>query len=156
MKAASLAEIKKQLHELPQPQLASLLLSVAKYKKENKELLTYLLFEASDEQQYIQTIKTDIQEQFETINYSNIYYTKKGIRKILRMVNKQIKFSGKSETTVDLLIYFLQQFQGLPIPIEKSTALQNLYDAQLKKIRKELTKLHEDMQYDYLKELDGL
>jgi len=31
-----------------------------------------------------------------------------------------------------------------------------LYDAQLKKINKELSKLHEDLQYDYQKDLNEL
>jgi hypothetical protein len=42
------------------------------------------------------------------------------------------------------------------IPINTSTALTNLYDAQLKKINKVIETMHEDLQYDYRKELDKL
>ena len=43
MKVSSLSELKKELHELPQKQLMELCLSLAKYKKDNKEFLDYLL-----------------------------------------------------------------------------------------------------------------
>jgi hypothetical protein len=39
----------------------------------------------------------------------------------------------------------------MPIAVEKSLALANLYDAQIEKINKEISKLHEDLQYDYQK-----
>ena len=75
-------------------------------------------------------------EQFAEINQSNVYYVKKSVRKILRGVTKYLKYSGKAETAVQVLIYFLQQFRELPISFEKSPQLVNLYMAQLKKIRK--------------------
>ena len=57
MKAASLAQIKKEL-KLRSPQdIEELCLRLGRFKKENKELLTYLLFEADDEQGYIAHIK---------------------------------------------------------------------------------------------------
>eukprot|EP01035_Chromulina_nebulosa_P010965 gene10965-14684_t len=68
-------------------------MKLTKYKKENKELLTYLLFEAHDEQQYIRNVQLEITTQFGEINTDNIYYAKKGIRKVLRMANKFIKYS---------------------------------------------------------------
>lgn len=156
METASLAQLKKELQHLPQPQLVELLLRVGKYKKENKELLHYLLFEAGDEQQYIKNIQQEVEAQFADINFSSVYYVKKSIRKCLRFVNKHIKYASKPETTVDLLIHFLKQFEGLPIAIDNSTALVNLYAAQHKRIEKELQKLHEDIQYDFRKELARL
>jgi hypothetical protein len=50
----------------------------------------------------------------------------------------------------------LQQFKKLPNAFYESTVMVNLYAAQLKRIHKELGKLHEDMQYDYQKELEAL
>jgi hypothetical protein len=49
------------------------------------------------------------------------------------------------------LLHFIEEFQGMPIAIEHSLALSNLYDVQIKKINKEISKLHEDLQYDYQK-----
>jgi hypothetical protein len=42
------------------------------------------------------------------------------------------------------------------IPYQKATVLVNLYEQQLKKINTALKQLHEDLQYDYQRELDLL
>jgi hypothetical protein len=151
MKSNSLAQLKKELQTLPPAQLLDTVLRLGKFKKENKELLHYLLFEEADEENYIKNIKEEVSLDFNAINYSNVYYAKKSIRKILRSINKYIKYSGKPQTSIELLLHFIEEFQGMPIAVEKSLALANLYDAQIKKINKEISKLHEDLQYDYQK-----
>lgn len=156
METSSLSELKKELQTLPYPQLVDLAVRLAKYKKENKELLHYLLFESHDDESYMKAIKKEVEQQFTEINYNNLYYVKKSVRKVLRYVNKHIKYAAKPEVTIELLLHFLKQYKGIPIRFDKSTAMVNLFAAQLKKIDKELTKLHEDIQYDYRKELEGL
>lgn len=156
MQTSTLAQLKKELQTLPQPQLVELCVRLAKYKKENKELVHYLLFEATDEQAFIKQVKQEITEQFKEVNTSHVYYAKKTIRKILRGVNKHAKYSGIAQTNIELLIYFLQYMRKLEKLLYESNQLMNLYEAQLKKIHKELGKLHEDLQYDYQKELEDL
>ena len=156
MQTSTLAQLEKELQTLPQPQLVELCVRLAKYKKENKELVHYLLFEATDEQAFIKQVKQEITEQFKEVNTSHVYYAKKTIRKILRGVNKHAKYSGMAQTNIELLIYFLQHLRKLEKLLYESNQLMNLYDAQLKKIHKELSKLHEDLQYDYQKELENL
>lgn len=156
MQTSTLAQLKKELQTLPQPQLVELCVRLAKYKKENKELVHYLLFEATDEQAFIKQVKQEITEQFKEVNTSHVYYAKKTIRKILRGVNKHAKYSGIAQTNIELLIYFLQHMRKLEKLLYESNQLMNLYEAQLKKIHKELGKLHEDLQYDYQKELEDL
>ena len=156
MHTSTLAQLKKELQTLPQPQLVELCVRLAKYKKENKELVHYLLFEATDEQAFIKQVKQEITEQFKEVNTSHVYYAKKTIRKILRGVNKHAKYSGIAQTNIELLIYFLQHMRKLEKLLYESNQLMNLYEAQLKKIHKELGKLHEDLQYDYQKELEDL
>ena len=73
MKAASLKEIKLELGALHPQQLLELFLRLAKYKKENKELLTYLLFEKIDENQYVCNVKLLADEMFEGVNKSSSY-----------------------------------------------------------------------------------
>jgi hypothetical protein len=153
MKAASLNELKNELKSLTPPQLLELCLHLAKYKKDNKELLTYLLFEAQDEEAYIKSVKDLITEQFETINKSNIYYAKKTIRKILRITGKYIRYSGSHQTEAELLLFFCATLKNSDIPMYKSTALSNLYQRQIQKIEKALATMHEDLQYDYREEL---
>lgn len=155
MKASSLKEIKTELSILSKDKLLDICMRLAKYKKENKELLTYLLFE-TDEQSYIKSITEFIDEQFSEMNMSNLYLVKKSTRKILRTVNKFIKYSGSKQTEVELLIYFCKKVLKLKIPIETNITLGNIYQRQIQKINKALSSLHEDLQYDYSLEIKSL
>jgi hypothetical protein len=53
-------------------------------------------------------------------------------------------------------MHFLTNLKGLRIPWRKSTALVNLYQAQLKKIGTAIDTMHEDLQWDYRKGLERL
>jgi hypothetical protein len=156
MKAASINEIKSELKLIPAAQITELCLRLARYKKENKELLTYLLFEADDQQAYINNVKEEIDNGFSEINTSNIYFAKKSLRKILRITNKHIKYTGSKEVEVQLLLHYCTSFKGLKIATQKSATLSNLYSNQIKKIGAAISSMHEDLQHEYLRELDRL
>ena len=153
MKAASINEIKRELVELDSKTVQELCMRLAKFKKENKELLTYLLFEAHDETGYVNSVKTEIDDLFQTLPTGNVYYIKKGLRKILRIVNKQIKYSGNKQTELELRIYFCTKMKESDVPLRSSTVLYNMNEQQLKKIKTVLTQLPEDLQYDYERDL---
>lgn len=154
MKASSISEIKKELQTLDPKNLRELCMRLAKYKKENKELLTYLLYEADNEQSYIAAIKEDVDELFNELpSRSNLYYVKKGLRKILRLLNRQIKYSGIKQTELELRIYFCSKIIDAKIPLREGTVLYNLYQQQLKKIYAIVVKLPEDLQLDYQHEI---
>ena len=157
MKAATLNELKQELNHLPEKQLAELCLRLGRFKKENKELLTYLIFEAHDEQSYIASVKADIDEQYAAIpTYHSLYLIKKTLRKILRSTAKYIRYTGSKKVEVELLLYYCSMLKKSGIPIHQSTTLTNLYETQKKKIRKILSTLHEDLQYDYGRQIDEL
>jgi hypothetical protein len=156
MKAATIHELKEELSTVRPAAVAELCLRLARFKKENKELLTYLLFEAHNEPGYIQSIKVEIDEQFGEINLSHLYFAKKSLRKIVRIINKYARYSGIKTTEVELRLYFCARLKGSGIPIRQNAVISNLYDSQLKKIDTLLSSLHEDLQYDYRKELSGL
>ncbi|MEI6594307.1 MAG: hypothetical protein WCO28_02015 [Bacteroidota bacterium] len=156
MKSASISDIKKELQTLSPSEVMQYCMRLAKYKKDNKELLNYLLFEAHDEEDFIKNMKQEIDLQFAEMNTSNTYLAKKSLRKILRITNKHIKFSGHAQTAAELLIYFCASLKSSGIPINTSTALSNLYQMQLKKINKIIETMHEDLQYDYRKDLEEL
>ena len=153
MKAATVHEIKQELTNASQKQLAELCVRLCKYKKENKELLTFLLFEAHDLPSYVQNIKDEVDEQFMQINHTNLYYVKKSLRKILRTVNKFTRYTASKEAEAELLIYFCSKIKASGIRINKSTALTNLYNGQVKKIRSVVETLHEDLQHDFNKQI---
>ena len=156
MKAASSNELKQELKELSQPKLVDLCLRLARFKKENKELLTFLLFEAGDIEAYIHHVKQEMEEGFAEINTSSIYYAKKSLRKILRITNKYIRYTGDKQAEVSLLLHYCHLLKSSGIPFQKSTALNKLYQSQLKKVKAAVATLHEDLQYDYLRQLEKL
>lgn len=156
MKAASIKELKTELTTLFPDQLMELCLKLVKFKKENKELLTYLLFESNDEPAYINKIKSLMDEEFKGLNKHNSYLANKTLRKILRTINKFINYSGSKQTEVELRMYFCKKIRNTNISMRSNTALANLYQRQLLKIRKVLATLHEDLQFDYSDELKML
>ena len=156
MKASTINELKQELANTPAPTLVDLCLRLARFKKENKELLTYLLVEAHDTSEYIRSVKEEMAVQFAAINKSNVYYVKKTLRKVLRSAKKYIRYSGLAVVEVELLIYFCESLKALNIPIDKNPVLFNIYQNQLRNIKKALDGLHEDLQYDYLKAVDKL
>jgi len=156
MKAASINEIKNELSELPKPKLMALCLKLAKYRKENKELLTYLLFEAQNENQYVEDLKKEIDIGFKELNKSNTYLAKKGIRKILKLVQKHIKFSDSKQTEVELLLYFCNKFKESGLAIMRTQVLYNIYLRLINKVEKVISGLHEDLQADYINDLDAV
>jgi hypothetical protein len=156
MKSASIQEIKQELKSLPPSRLAELCLRLAKFKKDNKELLTYLLFESEDEAAYIANVKKEIDEGFTELPKPNLYLTKKSLRKVLRITAKQIRYTASPQAEVELLTYFCRKLKDSRIPLRDSPVLTNLYNQQLKKIRSVIATMHEDLQYDFLRALKGL
>ncbi len=156
MKAATVKEIKTELSHCSSQELIALCLRLSRFKKENKELLTYLLFESSNEEGYIEAIHTEVDAQFDMINTASYHYIKKSVRKILRMIKKYIRYSNNKETEVELLIYFCKKLNAFTPYIHKSTVLQNIRDREMIAIQKKISVLHEDLQYDYQLELESI
>lgn len=149
MKAATVSQLKKELQHRNPEELLQLCLRLSKFKKENKELLTYLLFEADNEEGYIETVKAEVDEWFEQINTNSFFYIKKSVRKILRNLKKYIRYSGDKATEVELLLYFCQKLKAFRPSIRGNTTLTNLYERQVIYVDKKIDLLHEDLQYDY-------
>jgi len=156
MKAVSVVTIRKELKHKSNQELAELCLRLSRFKKENKELLTYLLFEADSEAGYIETIKQEIDEQFELINTDSFFYIKKSVRKILRNTKKYIRYSLNKETEVELLLYFCKKMKSMKPSISRNTTLTNIYERNLEAITKKILALHEDLQFDYTSALQDL
>jgi hypothetical protein len=156
MKAASVNEIRQELNTLKPAELKELCLRLVRYKKENKELLTYLLFEAHNEQQYIKSVKNEIDEIFEDLPNSNLHLTKKTLRRILRSLTKYGRHTGSAQSQIEMLLHFCGKLKQSRIPVQKSVALENLYFQQIKKIKKLLDAIHEDLRFDYNRQLKSL
>lgn len=156
MKIESIVTIKKELKHLPKEELLELCIRLGKFKKENKAMLTYLLFQADDENGYIESVKSTIDELFEDINTTSYFFMKKTIRKILRQTKVFIRYSSNKTTEVELLLHFCERLASLKPSIFNNTTLTNLYERQIVSIQKKISALHEDLQYDYKLRLEEM
>lgn len=156
MKAVTIKEISQELLNLTPKELRDLCLRLARFKKENKELLTYLLFESSDEASYVASVEKEIDLQFEQVNKKSYYFIKKGLRRILLNTGKYIRYSHNRKTEVDLLIYYCSKLKKFTPSIQRNAALRNLYLRQIATIREKIGSLHEDLKYDYDLEVEAL
>jgi hypothetical protein len=148
MTKASLPELRRALQNVPVQLIPDLCLRLARYKKENKELLSYLLFEADDEPEYIKNTKTEMDRHFGEISHATPYLAKKGIRKTLAFTNQRIRYSGQKRTETELMIHFCQKFRKT-VPFPNNITIRNIYLRQIQRIKKTISSLHEDLQFDY-------
>jgi len=127
-----------------------------KFKKENKELITYILFEENNEELYIESVKNEIDAAFISLNKDSLYIAKKNIRKIIRIANRYIKYSSKNTTESNILIHVVYKIKESGLDLTKSQALHNLFLSILKRINKSISTMHEDLQYDIQKQLSAV
>lgn len=156
MKASTIKQLKDELTNKSASELKELCLQLARFKVENKELLTYLLFEASDEDQYVLNCKSLINELFSEIDTKNAYYVRKKIRKILTSTKKLIRFSKKKGTEAELLLYFCENLKNYNPFYKRSNRLQSIFQTQIRMAEKAILKLHEDLQFDFQEQLENV
>ena len=154
MNPASIEDIKKELKELPPKKVLELTLRLARFKKENKELLTYLLFESHDEAGYIKMLQADMDEKFASIDPPPVSKAKKEYRKILRTINRQIKYIGSKAASVELLLYFSMKLKDQEKNLHPK--LQTIFLQQLSKAEKILPLIEDDLQFDYRQKIEAL
>ena len=156
MKSASLAVIRKEIKSLSREEVAELCEALIKYKRDNKELVNYLLFERENEDAYVEAIKEEVSEAYSATNLRGFYLAKKSIRRALRIANKYIKYSDVPETELDVLLHFCEEMRDLGIDFRRSKVMLNLYDRQVVKIKDIYSDLHEDLQYEFQSRVEAL
>jgi len=156
MKAASLNDLKQELLKLPPKKVLEVCLRLAKFKKENKELLSFLLFDADNEHGYVESIKNEIDELFIDLPRSNWFTTKKTLRKILRLISKYSKHVSNKESELEMLIHFCHKMKAIGSSFYYNQAFSNMYQQQIKKLNGMVELIHEDIRFDYLKQIEQL
>jgi hypothetical protein len=151
----SLQDIKKELQHLSPLQMADLCLRLARYKKENKELLAYLLFQAGNETAFIEQVKAESGFMFSQLPVHS-YTAAKSMRKILRLLGKYIKFMGSKEAEIELLLNFCSNYIQYTDRKVGYKPMRLILTRQLLKIQKLIDKLHEDLQADFSNEYNAL
>jgi hypothetical protein len=155
MKPEKLTAIKKELNGLSVQQLTDVCLRLSKYKKDNKELLNYLLFDAEDPLAYAEQVKSYLEEEFKALP-KHYYQSSKTLRKILRLMNRHAKYTASKQVEVELLLWFCVNFLKYADTGTSHKPLQAIFIRQLDKIKGLLPKLHEDLQFDYQQEFESL
>jgi hypothetical protein len=155
MALPSLSDLKKELIHLSAKELAEVCLNLAKFKKENKQYLNFMLFNAHNLDGYITEVNEAIKTEFDNAGFVYIYSSKKTLRKILKAVNQYIKFSKDKRVEIEVRVHFCQQIIRFKL-LNEDSVIDTLYDGQLKRIEKAIDGLHEDLQYDYTKIFESL
>jgi len=150
-----LQDIKKEIQHLPQEQVAELLLRLTRFKKDNKDLLAYLLFESHDEAAFIEKVKAEVGFMFSQLP-ANSYNAAKAMRKILRLITKYTKFIASKGAEIELLISFCEHYLHYADRRTSYKPLRLILTRQLEKIRVLISKLHEDLQFDYSNDFNHL
>ena len=145
--------LKKELSLRSQKELVEVCLSMAKLKVENKEMLTYLLFDAENPLEYAQRVKQEISSQFKELNI-HYYYTTKSLRKTLRLINKYSRFTKFKQGEIELLLHFSHHFASILPKDTKHLPLLGLQYRSLSKAASLIIKIHEDLQFDYVSEFN--
>lgn len=153
MQPASIETIKAELKQLPPKQVFDLLLRLARFKKENKELLTYILFESSDEPGYLQQVKAEITDELVTIDGLPAYQYKKQFRKIQRKLNKPLKYMGSKAAAVELYMHMVHMIAAKKKTIFIRAFLDKMLQQYVTKIERLLPALDPDISSDIKREL---
>ena len=155
MKTYGLQDIKKELQFLDNNQLMELCLRLGRHKKENKELLAYLLFDAGNERSFIENVIAENGFMFSQLP-SNSYQMAKTLRKILRLLGKYVKFMGSKEAEIEFLVSFCRNYIQYADRRGSYKPLKLILTRQLEKIKKAIEKLHEDLQFDYSQDFNAM
>lgn len=157
MKTASIHQLKAELLVMEPHQITEICLKLAKFKKENKEFLDYLVWGSNDSMQYVEEVKVEISEMFENIQSDrNFYYAKKSIRKILRFANRYCKYLNEKELCCELRMFFIESLIQFVQEENYQNQAQKIVQTELNKTEAMIRKLHEDYQFDFKLRLEEL
>lgn len=152
MKAATISQLKKELVKLDHEDLLEVCVRLAKFKVESKELLTYLLTKADDEIGYANELCNEIDEQLSVPGRIQ----KRSLRKVIRWMEKCLRFSGDKETELQVRVHFCRRIKEKRISFGGCRVSHNMVATQFKKIDKVIDRVHPDLQFDIKQQLSGL
>jgi hypothetical protein len=151
----SLQEQKKELQQLSKTELEAICLRFARFKKENKELLEFVLFHQGDPQAYADALKKDLHEVFTSLTGAN-YADAKKLRKITKALNKHAKYIQNPALEADLWIWFCYTYCHSMAAKSTAQVIRNFFAKAVLKVEKIQSKLHEDLAFDVAQELEKI
>lgn len=156
MYTAGVREIRQELEAQSPKELINIIQRLARFKKENKELLTFLLFDAHDLDGHLAAVREELLTSMLDIQPERIYLAKKTVRKTLRIANKHIRLIGSKAAEAEIRLHVCRLLQQSGLPIDRNPVLQRIFQTQMRSARKAIDTLHEDLQWELLREADRL
>ena len=92
MKPATLVQIRKELETISPQRLMALTLRLIKLKSENKEFVSYLLFDEDQLSEYLADLKFEISEVLDCASFSQSLIAKKALRKCQKSITKHARY----------------------------------------------------------------
>ncbi len=142
------SDLKKELLKLNSTEIATVCWRLARFKKENKELLTFLLFKADDTDAFTQEYKEEMDLQFSKITGKS-FNVVKTLRKIAQQMNNQIRYAATETVTIELLLHFCKNYIKYVNYHTQYKPLRSIFYRFAEKLKASILKLQEDLQYDY-------
>lgn len=156
MEIPSLAQLKKDLAFLSEKELIVLITDLAKFSRDNKAFLYFKLNEQFQPNLFVDAVKEDLNDAFQTANARNYHLAKKSAQSIRRKLNKSLKLSKKKEDQAELILYFCEQMKTYEYHKHHHPVINNLFQVQLGKAKKLISTLHEDLQSDFSYRIEEL
>lgn len=149
MEIPSLAQLKKDLAYLSEKELILLVTDLAKFSRDNKAFLYFKLNERDQPTLFVESVKGELDEAFQSANTRNYHLAKKAAQSIRRKLNKSLKLSKNKADQADLILYFCEQMKNFGYLSFRHPVIDNLFATQVGKAQKLIATLHEDLQSDY-------
>lgn len=149
MEILSLAEIKKDLNHLNEKEVKEILLELVKFSRENKFFLYFQLYGRENPEFYTKNIKIELETLFEGSNTNHFYTAKKSIQAIRRSLNKFLKLTKNKADQADVILFFCEQMKENGFCDFVHPVITNVFEVQLRKAKKLIFSLHEDLHCDY-------
>lgn len=156
MEIPSLAELKKDLSYLSEKELITLITDLAKFSRENKAFLYFKLNERDQPGLFVDSVKEELEEAFQTANTKNYHLGKKAAQTIRRKLNKALKLNKNKADQVELIIYYCEELKKYGYLKFKHPVITNLFQVQVGKAKKLIAGLHEDLQSDFSYRIEEL
>lgn len=156
MEIPSLADIKKDLSYLSEKELVAMITDLAKFSRENKAFLYFKLNERDQPSLFVDSVKEELDEAFQTANTKNYHLAKKAAQTIRRKLNKSLKLNKNKADQTELILYFCEQMKKYEFQKHRHPVINNLFNVQLEKAKKLISTLHEDLQSDFSYRIEDL
>ena len=152
MDKCSIASIRKELKNLEREELVLVCLRLARYKKDNKELVSFLVFQRNEEE-FILEVKTEIHFEFTGLKLLSAFQQKKILQKSIRKINKYSKFCLSKTFDLVMFMFICQSLRDSGISLYSHTFAGTIYKKILLKASKIHSTLHEEIQGDFNEDL---